>query len=212
MKDSKTSQNTRKKDYNKKMEFSRQSLFQDLKRFFPQENPEEKKDTNSYEKSDHLKNHGSDKLDTNSSFTSSSNITLQEKVQSRNSEGPNDDISFIHNLKNYYSVKLLKDKKNVIIRAIALVFGILLIIYGVTFSLTGSSVQVASNVIFGDRAMFSALLVLIGSLIIATVFARKLREATFLKTIYSELETLEGKTQKNKDDHVTEEDEGNDND
>jgi hypothetical protein len=82
----------------------------------------------------------------------------------------------------------------------------------VTYSLTGSSAQVASNVLFGDRAMFSALLVLIGSLIIATVFARELREVTFLKTIYNELETHEGNSHKNKDDSLTEEDEGNDND
>ena len=60
--------------------------------------------------------------------------------------------------------------------------------------------------------MFSALLVLIGSIIIATVFARKLREVTFLKTIYSELETFEGNTQRDEDDRATEEDEGNDND
>ena len=211
MKDSNTTQNTRKKDYKKKMEFWSQSLFQDLKRIFTQENPEENNDTNSYEKSDQLKNQGSEKLDTNSLIISSSSITPQEKVQYRNSEGSND-VSFMHNLKNYYTVKFLKEKKNVIIRAIALVFGILFIIYGVTFSLTGSSVQVASNVLFGDRAMFSALLVLIGSLIIVTVFARELRELTFLKTIYSELETFEGNTQRNKDDSLTEEDEGNDND
>ena len=47
MKDSKTTQNTRKKDYKKKMEFWSQSLFQDLKRIFTQENPEENNDTNS---------------------------------------------------------------------------------------------------------------------------------------------------------------------
>ena len=137
MKDSKTTQNTRKKDYKKKMEFWSQSLFQDLKRIFTQENPEENNDTNSYEKSDQLKNQGSEKLDTNSLIISSSSITPQEKVQYRNSEGSND-VSFMHNLKNYYTVKFLKEKKNVIIRAIALVFGILFIIYGVTFSLTGS--------------------------------------------------------------------------
>jgi len=60
--------------------------------------------------------------------------------------------------------------------------------------------------------MFSAFLVLIGSLIIVTVFARKLMEGTFLKIIYNELETVEGKTKRNGDEMVTEEDEGNDKD
>ncbi len=211
MKDSKTSKNTPKKDYKKKMEFWGQSLFQGLKRIYPKKNSEENKDTNSYEKSDQLKDQGSEKLDINSPIINSSYITLQEKVQSINSEGSNDD-SIINDLKNHYAVKFLKEKKNVIIRVIALVFGILLIIYGVAFSLTGSSVQVASNVLFGDRAMFSALLVLIGSLIIVTVFAREIRDATFLKTIYGELETFEGNSHRNKDDSLTEEDEGNDND
>ena len=211
MKDSKTSKNTIKKDYKKKMKFWGQSLFQGLERISTKKNNEENKDMNSYEKLDQLKNQGSEKLDTNSLIISSSSITPQEKVQYRNSEGSNDD-SVINNLKKYYAGKFLKEKKNVLIKAIALVFGILLIIYGVTYSLTGSSAQVASNVLFGDRAMFSALLVLIGSLLIATVFARELREVTFLKTIYNELETHEGNSHKNKDDSLTEEDEGNDND
>ncbi len=198
MKNSKTTQITRKKDYKKKVEFI-------------QENPEKNNDTNSREKSDQLKNQRSEKLDINSPIISSYSTNLQEKVQSQNSEESND-ISFMHNLKNYYAVKFLGEKKNIIIRVIALVFGILFIVYGVIFSFTGSSVQVASNVLFGDRAMFSALLVLIGSLIIATVFARELREVTFLKTLYNELETFEGDTQRNKDESLTEEDEGNDND
>ena len=198
MKNSKTTQITRKKDYKKKVEFI-------------QENPEKNNDTNSREKSDQLKNQRFEKLDINSPIISSYSTNLQEKVQSQNSEESND-ISFMHNLKNYYAVKFLGEKKNIIIRVIALVFGILFIVYGVIFSFTGSSVQVASNVLFGDRAMFSALLVLIGSLIIATVFARELREVTFLKTLYNELETFEGDTQRNKDESLTEEDEGNDND
>lgn len=211
MKDPKTPQDTRKKDYEKKMEFWGQSLFQGLKRIFHEKRLEENKDMNYYEKSDQIRNQGSEKLETNSQTINSSPITLQEKVKSQNSEGQNN-VSVMNGLKDYYALKFLKKKSDIIIRAITLVFGILLILYGVAFSFTGSSVQVASNVIFGDRAMFSALLVLIGSIIIATVFARKLREVTFLKTIYSELETFEGNTQRNKDDSLTEEDEGNDND
>ncbi len=211
MKDPKTPQNTHKKDYTKKMEIWGQSLFQDLKGIFKEKSLEENEDMNSYEKSDQVRNQGSEKLETNSQTIISSSITLQEKVKSQNSEGQNNG-SVITGLKDYHGFKFLKKKKNIIIRAIALVFGILLILYGVTFSFTGSSVQVASNVMFGDRAMFSALLVLIGSIIMATVFARKLRELTFLRSIYGELEKFEGKTQKDGDDSVTEEDERNDND
>jgi len=210
MKDPKTPQNTRKKGHDEKREFWRQSSYHSLiKRIFPQKKNEENKNMNSHEKSDQLGNDGSEKLETNSSIISSSNINRQEKSQ--NSEGVPED-SFRNSLKNYDAFKFLIDKRNIIIRAIAVVFAILLIIYGVIFSLYSSSVQVSSNVIFGERAMFSAFLVLIGSLIIVTVFARKLMEGTFLKIIYNELETVEGKTKRNGDEMVTEEDEGNDKD
>ena len=81
MKDPKTPQDTRKKDYEKKMEFWGQSLFQGLKRIFHEKRLEENKDMNYYEKSDQIRNQGSEKLETNSQTINSSPITLQEKVK-----------------------------------------------------------------------------------------------------------------------------------
>jgi hypothetical protein len=57
--------------------------------------------------------------------------------------------------------------------------------------LLGSTIRVADNVIFGERAVISAFLILVGVLIIASIFASRLLEGSFLKSIHSELEVAE---------------------
>lgn len=117
-------------------------------------------------------------------------------------------IPFKEQLKNLSDLQSLKEQKSNIIRIIAAIIGILFIISGLIYSVLGSPVSVSSNVIFGERATFSAFMVLIGFLILAGVFARKLLEITFLKRIYSELQIAEGKAQKDEDDKQTRTDKG----
>jgi hypothetical protein len=51
-------------------------------------------------------------------------------------------------------------------------------------------------VIFGERAMFSAFLILVAFLILAAVFSRRLFEGKYLKNIHKDLEIAEGKKSK----------------
>lgn len=156
------------------------------------------KDINSNNTSDEKGTHKSkiDKSDSSSGKTPEE--TLQENNQSENSED--------NQIKNHRIILVLKEKKGLILKSIALFIGIFLIVYGVNFLIASSSAKVSSNVIFGDPAAFSTFLILIGSITIALVFSRNLKENTFLKSIYNELELVEGKTKKDDDDEETDKD------
>ena len=186
MKDPKTPENTHKDDYEEREEFRIQSLIQGFKKVFLKKNFEEDKDSN---KKSGQNIEESKSID--SSIMNSTNKTRQVEVQSQNSKLDDDPVKY--DIKNHQALEFLRNRKNDIIKIISVAVAIFLIIYGVNFSISDSSVQVSSNVLFGERAMFSALLVLIGFLILAGVFGRKLLEGTFLKTIYSELEILKEK-------------------
>lgn len=111
-------------------------------------------------------------------------------------QNPEEDpaIHFINNLKDHERITSLKKKKNTIIKITACVISIILILTGIVFSL-GPTQQVASNVIFGERAMFSVFLIFMGFLILAAVFASRLLEGRFLRNIRNDLEIVEGKNQ-----------------
>ncbi len=120
-----------------------------------------------------------------------------KKIPQNSEEDPT--LYFIDGLKDHEKVQSIREKKKSILKAIAIVVSIILIIIAVVYSL-GPTEEVASNVIFGERAMFSVLLILIAFLILSAVFASKLREHKFFKKINKDLEILEGKDPK--DDHV----------
>ncbi len=98
---------------------------------------------------------------------------------------------FVEHLMSHESFRTLKSNKERITQGIALIVGVVLMIYG-SIIITSSVTQVADNVIFGEKAMFGAFLILVGVLIIAAAFAQKLLSGTFLKKIHSELEVVEG--------------------
>ena len=125
----------------------------------------------------------------------------KEKGSKKIPQNPEEDptLYFIDGLKDHEKVQSIREKKKSILKAIAIVVSIILIIIAVVYSL-GPTEEVASNVIFGERAMFSVLLILIAFLILSAVFASKLREHKFFKKINKDLEILEGKDPK--DDHV----------
>ena len=101
------------------------------------------------------------------------------------------EFPFIEHLMSYESFRTLKSNKEHITQGIALIVSVVLMIYG-SIIITSSVTQVADNVIFGEKAMFGAFLILVGVLIIAAAFAQKLLSRTFLKKIHSELEVVEG--------------------
>nr|WP_243686805.1 hypothetical protein [Methanobacterium formicicum] len=84
----------------------------------------------------------------------------------------------------------LRSNKEQVLKIIGGLVGALFIIAGLIYIL-GSPVRVADNVVAGERAVISAFLILVGVLIIAGVFARRLLEKSFLKNIHSELEEAE---------------------
>ncbi len=105
---------------------------------------------------------------------------------------------FINDFKAHQRFQSLRERKSTIIKAVAITVGIILIVMGIFYVLSPVD-QVASNVIFGERAMFGVFLILAAILILAAVFASRLLEARYIKDIYHDLEIVEGKNQK--DDH-----------
>ncbi len=90
------------------------------------------------------------------------------------------------------SISSLKTRKDSIIKGTALVLGGIMILYGLVL-ITTSVTRVADNVIFGEKAMLSTFLILLGVLIIVAAFAQRILHRTFLNRIHTELEVAEGK-------------------
>lgn len=104
-------------------------------------------------------------------------------------------IHLIEDIKASEIVQSLRERKDKIVKAVAITISTVLIIIAIIYSLTPTE-QVASNVIFGEGAMFSVFLVLVAFLILAAVFASKLLEGKYLKDIHKDLEIVEGKREK----------------
>lgn len=117
-----------------------------------------------------------------------------ENIHRNSKEDPA--FNFINNLKEHERFASLRKKKDTIFKILASIISIALILTGVVYSF-GPTTQVASNVIFGERAMFSVFLIMVGFLILAAVFANRLLEGRFLRNIRQDLEIVEGKKQNN---------------
>ncbi len=92
------------------------------------------------------------------------------------------------------SIDSLKNKKDKIIKAAAILIGGFLIVYGLIL-ISASVTKVADNVIFGEGAILSAFLILLGILIIVAAFAQSILNKTFLNKIHTELEVAEGRSE-----------------
>lgn len=127
-----------------------------------------------------------------------------KKNNKKATESPEEDptIYMFKNIKEHEKLSSLRNKKNTIIKITAITISIILIIIGIIYSLTPDE-KVASNVIFGERAMFSVFLILAAFMILAAVYARKLLEGKYLKNIHQNLEIVEGKGKDNEKDPGT---------
>lgn len=83
--------------------------------------------------------------------------------------------------------KKMKLEKSKLITGIGLFIGGLFIIGGI-ISIFGSADQIADNVVFGEKAVFSVFLILIGILIMAGVLARRFLDRSYFKGITTEIE------------------------
>lgn len=124
--------------------------------------------------------------------------TYHKKTHRPVPEDPDEDptLHMFKNIKEHEKLQSLRKRKDKIIKVTAIITSILLIIIGILYSITPNE-KVASNVIFGERAMFSVLLILIAFMILAAVFASRLLEHKLLKGIHQDLENIEGKQNKN---------------
>jgi Ca2+/Na+ antiporter len=101
---------------------------------------------------------------------------------------------------NLDKLKSFKSKKNKIIKSFGLLAGVILISFGIIL-ISNSIIKISDNVIFGEKAMFSVSLILLGVLIIAAVFASsKLLDKSIFKEINKETqaEDLNSKEPKKK--------------
>ena len=144
---------------------------------------------------DFLTNGDIDSSKSSSSSPDDSTKGSEEKSQD-NTEKDNKSSSDSHDfhisqeLMKFDFYRKLQSNKEQVVKIIGGIVGALFIIAGILY-LLGSPVRVADNVVSGERAVISAFLVLVGVLIIASIFARRILEASFLKNIHSELEVAE---------------------
>ena len=144
---------------------------------------------------DFLTNGDIDSSKSSSSSPDDSTKGSEEKSQD-NAEKDNKSSSDSHDfhisqeLMKFDFYRKLQSNKEQVVKIIGGIVGALFIIAGILY-LLGSPVRVADNVVSGERAVISAFLVLVGVLIIASIFARRILEASFLKNIHSELEVAE---------------------
>ncbi len=112
------------------------------------------------------------------------------KEKDKENSSDSHDFHFSQELMKFDFFKKLQSNKEQVVKIIGGIIGALFIIAGILY-LLGSPVRVADNVVSGERAVISAFLVLVGVLIIASIFARRILETSFLKNIHSELEVAE---------------------
>ncbi len=124
--------------------------------------------------------------------------TPQSEKKGAIAETPEEEptLHIVEDIKSHEIVQWLRKRKEKIIKGVAITISAILILIAIIYSLTPTE-QVASNVIFGEGAMFSVFLVLVAFLILAAVFARRLLEGKFLREIHQNLEIVEGKREKN---------------
>jgi hypothetical protein len=121
----------------------------------------------------------------------SSEEKSQDNTEKDNkSSSDSHDFHLSQELMKFDFYRKLQSNKEQVVKIIGGIIGALFIIAGMLY-LLGSPVRVADNVVSGERAVISAFLVLVGVLIIASIFARRILETSFLKNIHSELEVAE---------------------
>ena len=121
----------------------------------------------------------------------------EEKVDKKNSKSGDkkekDNHSFLKmsDLLGFERIEKIKAEKIKILMIVGILVGILLIIFGVLMTMTASTDKVADNVIFGEKEVFSVLLILIGVLLIAISLAYHFIGKSFFNRIDKEIESYD---------------------
>lgn len=118
------------------------------------------------------------------------NVESKDSKNSKSEDIPNHEehaFPIVEEFLNSDRFKNIKSEKNKLITGIGLFIGALFIIGGI-LSMFGSAEQIADNVVFGEKAVFSVFLILIGILIMAGVLARRFLDRSYFKGITTEIE------------------------
>jgi apolipoprotein N-acyltransferase len=94
---------------------------------------------------------------------------------------------------NFKAAKFFQSNKKNIIKYSAAVIGVIFLLLGIIL-LSTAATRVVDNVIFGERSMFSSFLILVGILILITVFGRRYWYDTVLKKLNVEMESSKEKS------------------
>jgi len=132
----------------------------------------------------------------------------EEKQKSDDNSSRSQEFHFSQELMKFKFYRKLRSNKEQAIQIAGGIIGAIFIIAGIGH-LFGAAFRVADNVVFGERAMISAFLILIGVLILAGVFARPLLQRTFLENIHNELEVAENQNSNEKVSDKKEKQKGN---
>jgi hypothetical protein len=116
-----------------------------------------------------------------------------KQTKSKSTENHIQDKVIDHN-----GFKYLQSNKKRIKKILGAAIGLIFVISGLIL-ITTSALRVVDNVIFGERAMFSVFLILIGLLILATVFSKKLLENKYFKKLHIQFPDHEDNVQEKKD-------------
>ncbi|MDD1763831.1 MAG: hypothetical protein LUQ70_03840 [Methanobacteriaceae archaeon] len=136
--------------------------------------------------------------DFGSDDTKSENPDIREKTAPKTGEEADvherPEFHFKEGLMNMRVAKFMVAEKERIIKYTAGIIGGIFLLSGVILLFTAAT-RVVDNVIFGERAMFSSFLILIGIIILITVFGRRYWHDTVLKKLNIEMEISEGKSE-----------------
>jgi hypothetical protein len=135
-----------------------------------------------------------DKIDNN--LSDDSKKQPLRNTNNQNSEKTHD-YNIMEELIKFKFIRNLHSRKDMLLRILGGIIAVIFIIAGLVY-IYGSSIKVVDNVAFGERAVTSAFLILIGLLIIAALFARQMWRRTFLKNL-QQLQVAEDKSSKTKD-------------
>lgn len=128
------------------------------------------------------------KLDFSRGLESEEKEFKDSPAETEDSKQDNSALPTVDDILKLLKVKDIESGKNKLKIIIGIAAGSILILGGIFFMM-GSVETVADNVIFGEKAVFSVFLILIGIIIIASVLAQKFLNKSFFKGINKEIES-----------------------
>lgn len=141
------------------------------------------------------------KTSKNENISENDNNNSKKAYPEKKSELPSDSEKPSSNISarlNQVKTFIKEDRQKIILMC-GLLLAAIFIITGISL-LFGTSDKVSDNVVFGERSVTSAFLIIIGLLIIAGIYAPKIIGKTSFDNIYQEMKGVEEDSSKKKED------------